>query len=65
MVQLQITCVIRGCEGPGEFFMRRVKRDGTFQAGLMCDADDRRYGEENLQRLAEADKLYGTDEGDC
>ena len=50
-IQILITCVIRGCEGAGLYFMRRVKRDGTLQEGLMCEPCEIRYGRENLARL--------------
>lgn len=45
------TCVIRGCGNPARYFMRRVKRDGGFQEGLMCDGCDIRYGRENMAAL--------------
>lgn len=64
MVTIQTTCVIRGCSVIGEYFMRRVKRDGTFQEGLMCDEHDQRYGEENLRRLTDAEEWHGIGEGD-
>ena len=51
-VEILTICIVRGCEEPAEFYMRRVRRDGTIQAGMMCDECDNRYGEENL-RLSE------------
>ncbi len=54
-VEILTICIIRACEAPGEFYMRRERRDGTIQAGIMCDACDNRYGEENLRRLEKED----------
>ncbi len=50
-VEILTICIIRGCENPGEFYMRRVRRNGEIQAGIMCATCDNRYGEENLKRL--------------
>lgn len=54
-VEILTICIIRGCEEPAEYYMRRVRRNGEIQGGLMCDACDRRYGAENLRRLGEED----------
>jgi hypothetical protein len=50
-VQISTICVIRGCSNSAVYFMRRIKRDGTFQEGLMCHRCDARYGRENMAAL--------------
>ena len=52
VVSIRITCMLKGCRRPAEFYLRRPLRDGSFQAGLVCDEHEQQYGDANLRKLA-------------
>ena len=48
----RVPCRFRGCSNDGEFYLRRLLKEGGIQQGYFCDEHDEKFGEQNLRRWA-------------